>query len=71
MTEKPHEDTTVQTIIIDCCMFQHVDMVGVKTLQTIMTDYDKVDIRVVFANCKGKSYNYFLIKQVTFKMQKL
>ena len=55
VTEKPHHDATVQTIIIDCCMFQYVDMVGVKTLQTIMADYDKVDIRVVFANCKGES----------------
>ena len=47
-------DDDVHTIVIDCCKFNYVDVVGVKTLQTLIADYDKVDIRVVLANCKGR-----------------
>ena len=45
--------STIHTVIIECSMFNHVDVVGVKTLQTIVTDYDKVGVRVLFANCIG------------------
>ena len=36
-------------------MFTYLDLVGVKTLQTIAADYAKLDIQVIFANCKSKS----------------
>ncbi|XP_072033239.1 prestin-like [Amphiura filiformis] len=44
---------SLHTVIIDCSMFTYVDLVGVKTLQAISADYQKVDVQVVFANCKG------------------
>ena len=58
MSENPDQSASstrqsLHAIIIDCSMFNHVDVVGVKTLQTIITDFKKQDVRVVFANCKG------------------
>ncbi|XP_072034495.1 prestin-like [Amphiura filiformis] len=50
----------VHTVIIECGMFTYVDVVGVKTLQTIATDFEKVDIRVVFAGCKASVRNALL-----------
>ncbi|XP_072032956.1 prestin-like [Amphiura filiformis] len=35
-------------------MFTYVDLVGVKTLQAITADYQKLDVQVVFANCKAE-----------------
>ncbi|XP_072051055.1 prestin-like isoform X2 [Amphiura filiformis] len=63
--EEPRNNVhQVQTIIIDCCMFNYIDTVGVKTLQTLITDYDKVDIRVVLANCK-ETVRQSLLKSAT------
>ena len=48
-------DTPLHTIILDCSMFGFVDMVGLKTLHSIVDHCTKKDIHVVFASCKGKT----------------
>ena len=35
-------------------MCNYLDVVAMKTLQQIVTDYEAIDVRVVFARCNGK-----------------
>ncbi|XP_072033240.1 prestin-like [Amphiura filiformis] len=45
--------TCLHTVIIDCSMSSYIDLVGLKTLQVITADYNKVNVQVIFANCRG------------------
>ncbi|XP_071784286.1 prestin-like [Asterias amurensis] len=45
-------DSPLHTVIIDCSMFSFVDMVGLKTLHSIVDHCCKKEIHVVFAGCK-------------------
>ncbi|XP_033647482.1 pendrin-like isoform X2 [Asterias rubens] len=45
-------ENPLHTIIIDCSMFSFVDMVGLKTLHSIVDHCCKKEIHVVFAGCK-------------------
>ena len=48
------ESDLLHTVIIECSLCNYLDVVGVKTLQEIVTDYEVVSVRVIFAKCNGK-----------------
>ncbi|XP_071486645.1 prestin-like [Diadema antillarum] len=49
-----HRSTSlVKTIIMDFGAVSFVDAMGLSTLKVIIADYEKVDIDVVLANCRG------------------
>lgn len=51
--DQSHIEGALDTVIIECSMFKYVDVVGVKALQDIVTEYDAVSVRVVFSGCTG------------------
>ncbi|XP_033120337.1 solute carrier family 26 member 6-like [Anneissia japonica] len=47
------ESLKCQTIIIHCGTFNFIDLMGVNTLRDLIADYEKINIKVVLANCKA------------------
>ncbi len=47
----------LEAVIIECSMFNYVDVVGIKTLQNIASAYKKIGVHVGFTNCKGNVAN--------------
>ncbi|XP_071961597.1 prestin-like [Antedon mediterranea] len=47
------ESLKYHTIIIHCGTFNFIDLMGVNTLRDIIADYEKINIKVVLANCKA------------------
>ncbi|XP_072025146.1 sulfate transporter-like [Amphiura filiformis] len=45
-------DQQLEAIVIDCSAFNFIDLMAVKTLLSVVNDYDKIGVRVVLAQCK-------------------
>ena len=56
-TSRDGTQVRLQAVIIECSMFNFVDVVGIKTLQNIAFYYKKVGVHVGFTNCKGNIDN--------------
>lgn len=61
---EPHDEVTytpldqvipipLKAVIIECGMWNFVDVVGIKTLQNIASYYKRIGVHVGFSNCRG------------------
>ena len=46
----------IKTIIMDFGMVSFVDAMGLSTLKVIVADYEKVDVNIILANCRGMAH---------------
>lgn len=53
-SEEEVDPTLVKTIILDFGAVSFVDAMGLSTLKVIVADYEKVQVDIIMANCRGK-----------------